>query len=584
MLDETQHIKPLKFFLANCKTEIKWLFLNAIFYAAGNLSVLLAYYYLGRVVDALNLHGGTGVEKLLVIILLFILGWEVFYRLGHICENIVLSRVRAKVKKALFDHTQSLSFGFFADRFAGEMAHKVATAATAFETMILMTTNGFFESAVLAIVTACMLGSVNIYYGFLITFWSALFLVGSLKLAGEMSKRSALYAAEEAKTTGALVDIYSNIAAVKVYSKNQHLQNAHTQINTETAAYKSMGWWNVLVFNFQGLSIVILSLSLVLVSSYLYRKGILTLGDLVFISAVGLRIFSYVWDMGRNLTSFMRYRGEAIQNLNDLVVAPAVIDGDHKLAKKLLNVEVAYQNVTFGYGVDQKILDNFSITIAAGEKLGIVGLSGAGKTTFVNLLLRFFDLGSGKILINGQNIAELTQESLRSVISYISQDTSLFHDTIAKNIAYGLPAASLKEIKKAAKFAYADEFIESLPKEYESIVGERGIKLSGGQRQRIAIARAILADRPLFLLDEATSALDSDSEAKIQKGLVRLMENKTVIAVAHRLSTLSHLDRIIYIENGKIIEDGTHTQLLSKNNKYAKLWHMQAGGFLPESI
>jgi ATP-binding cassette subfamily B protein len=229
-------------------------------------------------------------------------------------------------------------------------------------------------------------------------------------------------------------------------------------------------------------------------------------------------------------------------------------------------------------------LDDFSITIKPKQKVGIVGLSGAGKTTFVNLLLRFFDVQQGQILLNNINIRELTQESLRSQISHISQDTSLFHATIAQNIAYGSAAASLANIKEAARLAYADEFIDTLPQGYESVVGERGIKLSGGQRQRIAIARALLANRPLFLLDEATSALDSDSEAKIQKGLAVLMENKTVIAIAHRLSTISHMDRIVYLENGKILEDGTHHELLARKGKYALLWNMQAGGFLPTTI
>lgn len=580
MLDEKFHTQPFKFFLTVSKGQIKWLVFNIIFYSAGCVSILAASYYLGRTVDDLTLNSGVHAKSLLLLVALLIIAYEFMYRVGHIFEVVMASNIRANIKKALFGHTSSLSFGYFADQFAGEIAHKVATTANAYERMIFVTTNGFIESAVLAVTSSILLGAVNIYYALFIIVWSTFFLIGSLLLAKEMGRRAGVFAVQEAKTTGNLVDVYGNIGAVKVYGKSEHLKSAQVQIDSETKAYRSMGIWNIFVYNFQGVSIILLSLGLILISAKLYGQSLITLGQIVFVSAAALRMFNYIWEMGRNVTDFIRYRGESAQNLNDLIVAPAIVDGDHTAEKIHKQVTIEYCNVTFKYGTESLVLDNFSITIKPGEKVGIVGLSGAGKTTFVNLLLRFFDPQSGAIFLNGQDIRNFTQESLRAHISHISQDTSLFHASIAKNIAYGSPAVSLLDIKRAAELAYADEFVGTLPQGYQSVVGERGIKLSGGQRQRIAIARAILADRPLFLLDEATSALDSDSEAKIQKGLAALMENKTVIAVAHRLSTLSRMDRIIYLENGKILEDGAHNQLLLLNGKYARLWHMQAGGFL----
>jgi len=313
-----------------------------------------------------------------------------------------------------------------------------------------------------------------------------------------------------------------------------------------------------------------------------WQQEIITTGDFVLIFNMVFAVMYQMLYLGHALTTLFREVGTAQQALSLITHHPDIIDTIDAKPIKINKGEIIFDNVTFRYTTGQNIFKNKNVIIKSCQKVGLVGFSGSGKSTFVNLILRFFELESGAIKIDGQDISSVTQNSLRENISMIPQDTSLFHRTLRENIGYGQIYASNEEIIQASKKAHCHDFIFRLPNGYDSMVGERGIKLSSGQRQRIAIARAILKDAPILILDEATSALDSVTETYIQKGLHALMKGRTTIVIAHRLSTLSEMDRILVFDKGCIVEDGTHEELLKLNGHYKFMWEMQAGGFLPQ--
>jgi ATP-binding cassette subfamily B protein len=311
-----------------------------------------------------------------------------------------------------------------------------------------------------------------------------------------------------------------------------------------------------------------------------WSQGSISTGEVVQVFNTVWNLGLMIWFAGEEIPAFFQSLGIAKQALSLMKDPQDILDIPNAQSLLVQGGEIVFENVFFQHG-EKNLFSHQNVHIRKGEKVGLVGYSGAGKSTFVNLILRFYPLKHGRILIDGQDISEVTLESLRKQVSLIPQDPLLFHRTLEENIRYGRIEASREEVIAAAKLAHADEFIQKLPKGYDSLVGERGTKLSGGERQRIAIARAFLASAPILILDEATSSLDSVTEKHIQQSLQELMHNRTCILIAHRLSTLDQMDRLLVFHEGKIIEEGSHHKLLSKKGHYARLWQMQAGGFLP---
>jgi ATP-binding cassette subfamily B protein len=382
-----------------------------------------------------------------------------------------------------------------------------------------------------------------------------------------------------------MVDTIAGNSLVKSFASERKEDARH---DAGVAEWQRRQWksWSIstTVTLVQFLSLIALECVVMLLAVKLWSIGQFTAGGFIVVTYYVLQLWNRLFDIGRNTREFLKARAHCIEMIQ-IAERPLLVH-DAPEAKPLIvkNGEVQLSEVRFQYErATHPIFNDLSITIRPGEKVALVGHSGGGKSTLIKLLLRLYDVNAGEILIDGQNITQVTQESLRRAIALVPQDPILFHRSIAENIAYGKPDATLEEIERAAKLAHAYEFIHVLPQKYDTLVGERGIKLSGGERQRVAIARAILADRPILVLDEATSSLDSLSEQYIQEALGTLMEGRTSIVIAHRLSTIKRADRILVIDHGKITEQGTHEELLQKpHGIYRQLYELQAGGFIGE--
>ena len=571
----------------------KWIAVLAVMTAGIGIMEALLFQFMGKVVDWL----GRYTPETLFAEKGWVLAGMALMMLFSICWIFIASNVRLQTLQGVFPmrlrwnfHRLMLgqSLGFYQDEFAGRVSAKVMQTALSLRDVVMTLADMVTYVLVYFITSGVILATLDGWLLLPFIGWIIGFAAVMRFLIPKLGRTAAAQADARSLMTGRITDAYSNITTVKLFSHGareaayakqsmeEFMVTVHAQMRLATMLHTCSFLVNTS-----------LTLSTAALGIWLWHQGQVGVGAVATATAMALRVnglSQYImWESARLFENI----GTVSDGMATLSKPQTILDKPNAPPLKVVRGEIKFDKVDFSYEAGKPLLQDFNLTIRPGEKVGLIGRSGAGKSTIVNLLLRFYEPQNGTISIDGQNVGDVTQESLRAQIGLVTQDTSLLHRSVRDNIVYGRPNATDEEMMQAARRAEAADFIPNLSdakgrRGYDAHVGERGVKLSGGQRQRIAIARVMLKDAPILLLDEATSALDSEVEAAIQESLDKMMDGKTVIAIAHRLSTIAAMDRLIVLDKGHIVEQGTHAELLAQNGLYAKLWSRQSGGFLSE--
>lgn len=593
---EFEEVTPPSTYLAYLKTQIApfgkwipWMMVTGLVVAVMESGLI---FYSGRVIDLMT---EAGVSEFwnrhsfeLTVAILFIL----FARPLLIClqrlflEQTLAGNLQDQVRWRAHKHMLGQSSAFFQNDFAGRLSNRVMQLGGAVEDSVYMAFEGIWYFLVYVIGATLILTQIDARLAIPMLLWMVIYGSYTYWVAIRVAVASEKWSSGRSLVTGRVVDAYANIESVKLFADNNREED-YARHSMRRHQVRFQRFLRLMTELSLGLNIIngVLIVGVAGAAIWLWQLGTVTLGEVTAAMALSLRLNGMSgWIMWVTIRLF-EHAGVIREGLQSVAVEHGVKDNASAPELVVRDAEIRFDEIAHHYGRESGGLDGINLTIGAGEKVGLIGRSGAGKSSLVNLLLRFRDVENGAILIDGQDIASVTQDSLRRQIGMVTQDSSLLHRSVRANILYGAPDATEAQMIEAAKRAEAHEFILDLEdpngrRGYDAHVGERGVKLSGGQRQRIAIARVILKDAPILMLDEATSALDSEVEASIQETLYGVMEGKTVIAIAHRLSTIAKMDRIIVMDAGRIVEDGSHEALLKADGLYASFWKRQSGGFL----
>lgn len=552
-------------------------------------SILLPY-AIKTVIDTVTALDGQGVgniwETFKTPLTLFIglnIGVLLFSRTSGTILIILAPMLRKNVRATLYHYMQNHSQRYFMGNFAGALANRVAEVSMSVNHALWTIMFDFLPISITFGVSLTLLYMAHSSLAIALASWISVYIVVSFFMATKCRKYAKDFASARSKVSGKIVDAVTNIMNTRMFAHmGYERQNLDEHLTYEVKMARRQFWFMEIMRWFQFTAALALMVLMMVTALKVWTSGEITVGEFAMVMSLALMLIEQARGLARRFLEFFEYIGNINDGVHIIVQPHEVIDRASATPMSVTKGDIKFDDISFAYTDGMKVFEKLNVHIPAGQKVGLVGFSGAGKSTFVNLILRFFEPTSGKLLIDGQNIYEHTQDSLRAGIAMIPQDPILFHRSLMENIRYGRLDATDEDVIAAAKLAKADEFIADMPEGYNSLVGERGVKLSGGQRQRIAIARAFVRNAPILIMDEATSSLDSVTEKDIQDSLNTLMGGKTVVVVAHRLSTIASLDRILVFDKGRVVEDGSHAELLEKKGHYAKLWSMQAGGFLPQ--